>query len=231
MEAKHGQSEKSGKIGKSGKRGRVRGSRSVCKTRRRVDPASPRYPHWSAFSLCALCCGDPSGLPVTLASTTISTNERRYSVSVLVAAEPPTVTNTTINGLADAESVSSGYSTSPLLRISLSLSPARPCSVHSRSLRFYAPSYLPRSKYYSALVVLSYSRPRSTLRSVIKQPRGRQIESVEETRERRRRGDGQPAATMVSIVKGLSCRVRAARKPREGKARQSNEERNTWIRS
>lgn len=43
---------------------------------------------------------------------------------------------------------------------------------------------------------------------VIKQPRGRQIESVEETRERRRRGDGQPAATMVSIVKGLSWRVR-----------------------
>jgi len=32
--------------------------------------------------------GDPSGLPVTLASTTISTGERRYSVSVLVAAEP-----------------------------------------------------------------------------------------------------------------------------------------------
>lgn len=45
------------------------------------------------------------------------------------------------------------------------------------------------------------ARPRSTLRPVIKQPRGGQIESVEETRERRRRGDGQLAATMVSIVK------------------------------
>lgn len=48
------------------------------------------------------------------------------------------------------------------------------------------------------------ARPRSTLRPVIKQPRGGQIESVEETRERRRRGDGQLAATMVSIVKGPS---------------------------
>ncbi|KAL2723455.1 hypothetical protein V1477_019306, partial [Vespula maculifrons] len=33
-------------------------------------------------------CGDPSGLPVTLASTTISSGECRYSVSVLVATEP-----------------------------------------------------------------------------------------------------------------------------------------------
>lgn len=52
------------------------------------------------------------------------------------------------------------------------------------------------------------ARPRSTLRPVIKQPRGGQIESVEETRERRRRGDGQLAATMVSIVKGPSQRSR-----------------------
>lgn len=35
---------------------------------------------------------------------------------------------------------------------------------------------------------------------VIKQPRGGQIESVEETRERRRRGDGQLAATMVPVL-------------------------------
>jgi len=52
-------------------------------------------------------------------------------------------------------------------------------------------------------------RPRSTLRPVIKQPRGGQIESVQETRERRRRGDGQLAATMVSIVKGPSWCSRA----------------------
>lgn len=52
------------------------------------------------------------------------------------------------------------------------------------------------------------ARPRSTLQPVIKQPRGGQIESVEETRERRRRGDGQLAATMVSIVKGPSRRSR-----------------------
>lgn len=42
---------------------------------------------YPALSPCMLCCGDPSGQPVTLASTTISTGERRYTVSVLVAAE------------------------------------------------------------------------------------------------------------------------------------------------
>ena len=36
---------------------------------------------------------------------------------------------------------------------------------------------------------------------VIKQPRSGKIKSVEETRERRRRGDGQLATTMVSIVR------------------------------
>lgn len=47
---------------------------------------------YPALSPRVLCCGDPSGLPVTLASTTISTGERRYSVSVLVATEPPAPT-------------------------------------------------------------------------------------------------------------------------------------------
>lgn len=81
---------------------------SVCKTRRRVDPtpsASPPvssllsrgslsnpslslFPSLSLSLFRPLCNGDPSGLPVTLASTTISTGQRRYSVSVLVAAEP-----------------------------------------------------------------------------------------------------------------------------------------------
>lgn len=79
---------------------------SVCKTRRRVDPTPSASPPVSSllsrsslsnpsFSLPLspslfrpLCNGDPSGLPVTLASTTISTGQRRYSVSVLVAAEP-----------------------------------------------------------------------------------------------------------------------------------------------
>lgn len=55
-------------------------------------------------------------------------------------------------------------------------------------------------------------------RPVIKQPRGRQIESVEETRERGRRGDGQPAATMVSIVKGAIV----ARPPRSYLCNRSN---------
>lgn len=75
------------------------------------SPSSPSSP-CSPCSACvrAHCCGDPSGLPVTLASTTISTSERRYSVSVLVAAEPPPAgTNTTVNGVADGVSVPSGY--------------------------------------------------------------------------------------------------------------------------
>lgn len=62
----------------------------------------------------------------------------------------------------------------------------------------------PRSHPPSHRRPFCLARPRSTLRPVIKQPRGGQIESVEETRERRRRGDGQLAATMVSIVKGPS---------------------------
>lgn len=65
------------------------------------------------------------------------------------------------------------------------------------------------------------ARPRSTLRPVIKQPRGGQIESVEETRERRRRGDGQLAATMVSIVKGPSrcSRVGIGARPKPDRMR------------
>lgn len=65
------------------------------------------------------------------------------------------------------------------------------------------------------------ARPRSTLRPVIKQPRGGQIESVEETRERRRRGDGQLAATMVSIVKGPSrhSRVDIGARPKPDRMR------------
>lgn len=65
------------------------------------------------------------------------------------------------------------------------------------------------------------ARPRSTLRPVIKQPRGGQIESVEETRERRRRGDGQLAATMVSIVKGPSrhSRVGIGARPKPNRMR------------
>lgn len=55
---------------------------------------------------------------------------------------------------------------------------------------------------YSYIVAGSMHLPRyGPLRGlVIKQPRGRQIESVQETRERRHRGDGQLATTMVSIV-------------------------------
>lgn len=100
----------------------------------------------------------------------------------------------------------------PLLFLSRTLVP--PFGIHTASrasLLSYRPSLL-------------LARPWSTLRPVIKQPRGRQIESVEETRERGRRGDGQPAATMVSIVKGLSCCVRVPSKPR-----QSNEQGNAGI--
>lgn len=127
----------------------------------------------------------------------------------------------------------------PLLRLAVSL--LRCCGVRLAFLRLplalvSIPSSLARSLVRSEYCfarertrllstdVPSCSRPWSTLRPVIKQPRGRQIESVEETRERRRRGDGQPAATMVSIVKGLSWRVRVP-----PNLKQSNEEGNAGI--
>jgi len=75
-------------------------------------------------------------------------------------------------------------------------------------------------------------RPRSTLRPVIKQPRGGQIESVQETRERRRRGDGQLAATMVSIVKGPSWCSRAdiGARPKPDRMRGQNAGRRSgWL--
>lgn len=132
-------------------------------------------------------------------------------------------------------SVSSGYSASPSCRLSSSVlwRPPRVSTPLARSrLHTELVRSLVRSEYCFARErarllstdVPSCSRPWSTLRPVIKQPRGRQIESVEETRERRRRGDGQPAATMVSIVKGLSWRVRVP-----PNLKQSNEEGNAGI--
>lgn len=105
-------------------------------------------------------------------------------------------------------------------------SPARPPSNTVSRARVYASPSLPSplrrppapSRSRSARDHGPLSRP------VIKQPRGRQIESVEETRERGRRGDGQPAATMVSIVKGAIRRVRTSATGRTERGREKREE-------
>lgn len=105
-------------------------------------------------------------------------------------------------------------------------SPARPPSNTVSRARVYASPSLPSplrrppapSRSRSARDHGPLSRP------VIKQPRGRQIESVEETRERGRRGDGQPAATMVSIVKGAIRRVRTSATGRTEGGREKREE-------
>lgn len=92
----------------------------------------------------------------------------------------------------------SGYSASSPPSSFSSLNPLRPPSPIPRAGIYASPSPPPGSPS------LPPPPPRDhgpLSRPVIKQPRGRQIESVEETRERGRRGDGQPAATMVSIVK------------------------------
>lgn len=105
-------------------------------------------------------------------------------------------------------------------------SPARPPSNTVSRARVYASPSLPSPLRRP----LAPSRSRSTRdhgplsRPVIKQPRGRQIESVEETRERGRRGDGQPAATMVSIVKGAIRRVRTSATGRTEGGREKREE-------
>lgn len=105
-------------------------------------------------------------------------------------------------------------------------SPARPPSNTVSRARVYASPSLPSPLRRP----LAPSRSRSARdhgplsRPVIKQPRGRQIESVEETRERGRRGDGQPAATMVSIVKGAIRRVRTSATGRTEGGREKREE-------
>lgn len=112
-------------------------------------------------------------------------------------------------------------------------SPARPPSNTVSRARVYASPSLPSplrrppapSRSRSARDHGPLSRP------VIKQPRGRQIESVEETRERGRRGDGQPAATMVSIVKGAIRRVRTSATGRTegGRERRGGRKGSGWI--
>lgn len=120
--------------------------------------------------------------------------------------------------------VSTGYSASPPSSFS-SLNPLRPPS-----------NTVPRASIcitFPPLPWLSlpptpprFARDHGPLsRPVIKQPRGRQIESVEETRERGRRGDGQPAATMVSIVKGG---YRGGARPRSYLCNRSNREGSGW---
>lgn len=122
--------------------------------------------------------------------------------------------------------VSTGYSASPPSSFLLfRRPPARlPILFRAREYMHHLPSSFPLRRPPAP------SRSRSTRdhgplsRPVIKQPRGRQIESVEETRERGRRGDGQPAATMVSIVKGAIRRVRTSATGRTEGGREKREE-------